>query len=405
MRKILYVVITILLLGVVSCSEEPIGQTPTNNNPPSAVKNVQVESIPGGARIKYELPKETDISYVKGEYLFQGKTRVVRSSIYNDIMTVDGLGSTDPVEIALYTVNHSEVASQPVKASFTPGTPPVKTIISSIDMQTDFGGVKVTWENETGTEIGITLLTSDDKGELIEGETLYSALKEGDYSFRGYDTKERTFAICITDRWGNVSDTIKSVHSPFYETLLDKSKHKQNVLPLDNNTALGSWPFSNLFNGAIGNNGWHTTEPGDRLPLFFTIDLGTEAKISRFKLWGRQGYEYSHNNIKFFEVWGTTNYKTGQMEDYWETGSSWETDGDWEILGDFYTYKPSGEVGPVTNDDKTYFNNGFEFIIPLEKKNVRYLRFKMKANWSGGKALHISELSFYGDDGSDPNKK
>lgn len=404
MKKILYAFMTILSLGIVSCSEEPIGQTPTNSNPPSPVKNVQVESIPGGARITYELPKETDISYVKGEYMFQGKIRVVRSSVYNDVMKVEGLGSVEPVDITLYTVNHSEVASLPVKASFTPGTPPVRDIINSLEMQTDFGGVKVTWVNESGTEIGITLLTSDEKGELTEGETLYSALKEGDYSFRGYDTKERTFAICITDKWGNVSDTIKSVHIPYYETLLDKSKHKQTVLPLDNNTALGGWPFSNLFNGAIGNNGWHTTEPGNRMPLFFTIDLGTEAKISRFKLWGRQGYEYLHNNIKFFEVWGATGYKSGQMEDYWETGSFWETDGDWEMLGDFYTYKPSGEVGPVTNDDKTYFNNGFEFIIPLDKKNVRYLRFKMKANWSGGNALHISELSFYGDDGSDPNK-
>lgn len=404
-KMVLFFTAFSLVLNVISCKDEHIGQTPTNTTPPSPITNVQVESIPGGARISYTLPEETDISYVKGEYLFQGKKRIVRASVYNDFMVVEGLGSTDPVDITLYTVNHSEVVSKPVKTSFTPDTPPVKAILNSIHMQTDFGGVKVTWQNLTAIEVGITLFATNEKGVLSEGETFYSALKEGYYSFRGYNTKERTYAICITDKWGNISDTIKSIHTPYYETILDKSKHKRNNLPLDNTTDLSSgWVFSNMFDGVTGNNGWHTTENGTRMPLFFTIDLGVTAKLSRFKLWGRQGYEYAHHNIKLFEIWGATNYKTGMMEEYWETGSDWETDGSWELLGDFYTFKPSGETGAVTNDDKTYFNNGFEFIVPLDKKDVRYLRFKMKANWSGGKSLHISELSFFGDDGSDPNK-
>lgn len=404
MKKIFFISIVSLLFGLSSCSEESVGQTPTNKTPPSQVTNIQVESIPGGAKITYHLPKETDISYVRGEYIYQGKKRVVRASAYSEAMIIEGLGSTEPVDITIYTVNHSEVTSEPYKTSFTPDTPPIITILESMKMLTDFGGVGIQWENKTGTEIGITLFNSNDDNEMEEGETYYTAVKDGEYSFRGYDTQERTFALCVTDKWGNVSDTIKSVHTPMYEALLDKSKHKQHLLPLDNNKSLGSWPFSALFNNVIGNNGWHT-DGADRLPLFFTIDLGVEAKLSRFKLWGRETYEYGHYNIKFFEVWGSVAPKIGKYEDYWEDpnnleeepGENWETDGTWELLGDFYTFKPSGEMTPVTNDDRTYAKNGFEFTIPLDKKNVRYLRFKMKANWSGGKDVHISELSFWGD--------
>lgn len=404
MKRIFYFLI---LIGFVFCSEDPIGQTPTNNITPSQISNIQVESIPGGAKITYDLPNETDISYVKGEYIFQGKNRVVRSSIYSDAMVIEGLGSINPIEVTLYTVNHSEVTSKPQKISFIPDTPPIISIIESMKMLTDFGGVRIEWQNNTSTEIGITLFHNNDDGETEEGETYYTAVKKGQYSFRGYDTQERTFAICITDKWGNVSDTIKSIHKPMYEALLDKDKHKQYILPLDNNTSLGGWPFASLFNNIIGNNGWHTTENGSRMPLFFTIDLGLEVKLSRFKLWGRQSYEYAHHNLKFFEVWGSSSPKVGMYEDYWEDpnyieslavdSENWETDGTWELLGDFYTLKPSGEYTPITNDDRTFARNGFEFTIPLDKKNVRYLRFKMKANWSGGKSAHISEISFYGD--------
>ena len=64
---------TLLIVSITSCDEEKIGQTPTDNIPPQPISNVSVESLPGGAKISYELPQETDISYVKGEYLFQGR--------------------------------------------------------------------------------------------------------------------------------------------------------------------------------------------------------------------------------------------------------------------------------------------------------------------------------------------
>lgn len=397
--KYLYILILSLLPFFISaCTEEPIGQTATDNQAPQTIKNVVVESMPGGAKISYDLPKETDISYVRGEYVANGKKHIVRSSIYHNYVMVEGLGTTEPFEISIYTVDHSENASEPIKEMITPGTPPVKLILASMKMNTDFGGVNITWDNELGTEVGITILATNEKGELEEGETLYTEIKEGEYSFRGYDTAKRTFAITLADKWGNLSDTIKKEITPYFEKLLDKKSHKRLKLPADNQSTYGSWSFEKMFDGiTTGENGWHTNDGNNgKLPLYFTVDVGVNAKLSRLKLWHRSGqYYYSHYNIKSFELWGSINPpKEGMLEAYW-TGD-WKND--WQHLGDFVTLKPSGMDGPVTNADKDYAALGFEFLIPLEAQNVRYLRFVMKNNWTGGSDLHLTELSFYGND-------
>lgn len=399
MKKIFFTIITLLIVSITSCDEEKIGQTPTDNIPPQPISNVSVESLPGGAKISYELPQETDISYVKGEYLFQGERRITRASVYNNYMIIEGLGNTNPVDITLYTVDHSENTSTPVKASFTPGIPPIHDIFTSMGLKADFGGINITWDNENKVEIGFTIYATNEKGIFEGGETFYTNQKDGSYSFRGYDSSERIFAFTITDKWGNISDTLKAAFTPLFEKELDKSKHKREVLPVDNNTDYNSgWLFSNLFDGVVGNNGWHTkqNDPNQKIPLYFTIDLGVEATLSRFKLWHRLGNNvYKNHNIKTFEVWGSRNYKKGMQENYWS--EEWKND--WELLGDYETFKPSGEDNPsVTNEDIAYAEAGFEFMVPIEKQRVRYVRFAMKSNWSGSNALHISEITFYGDD-------
>jgi hypothetical protein len=386
----------ILSFAAISCSEERIGQMPTDSKPPQPVTNIQIESLPGGAKIIYDLPQETDLSYVKGEYLFQGKKKVVRSSIYNNFLIVEGLGSVEPVPVTLYTVDHSENISVPVTETFTPGTPPVNSMFLSLTAVADFGGVNLTWQNDSGLEVGITIFAADDRGELEEGETLYTNQKEGNYSFRGYDSQERIFAFCITDKWGNVSDTLQGTFTPYFEKLLDKSKHTRLTLPRDDATTYNSsWTFSKMFNDIVGNEGFHTANGGTPvMPLYITIDLGAEAKLSRFKMWHRQGSTiFGHQNIKSFEAWGTKEYKTGQTTDYWS--DEWEND--WELLGDYEVVKPSGD-GAITTEDTDAAAAGFEFLVPGNKQSLRYFRIKMKSNFSGGNLLHMSEMSFYGND-------
>jgi hypothetical protein len=384
-----------------SCSEAPIGQTPVSGTPPSPVANVNVETMPGGAKITYKLPAEKDILYVKGEYFYKGAKHVVRSSIYNDYLIVEGLGSVEPIEITLYVVGHSENESEGVKQSFVPDTPPIETIFESVRIIPVFGGVSILWTNDTRTEIGVTVFAQDSLGVMREGDTQFSREEFGELSFRGYKPVECRFAVRITDKWGNVSEVKEATVTPLFEKLLDKSKFLEVALPGDNTSINNNRPLRLCWDGNEGTI-WHTVEGAFMpFPMYVTVDLGVEVKFSRMRLRPRDNFLYSNHTWKTLEVWGAKSYKNDMPVEYW-TGEAWKTDGDWEMLGDYEIKRPSGNPEASKNpggEDTAYAQAGFPFNVPIDREALRYLRFVIKTTWSTG-AMHMAEFYFYGDDGN-----
>ncbi|MDR0541871.1 MAG: DUF4959 domain-containing protein [Dysgonamonadaceae bacterium] len=397
-RGIQYVLLwTVAVIGAFSCSEAPIGQTPTDHVAPSPLVNVQVESIPGGAKFTYDLPEEKDISYVKAEYTYKGVKRILRSSVYNNFLILEGMGTVEPVEVSLFVVDHSENVSAGIKKTFTPGRPPWETIFESVEITPTFGGVSITWNNETATEIGITIF-SEENGVMKEGRTIFSKEKNGYVSFRGYDPVELHFAVRITDKWGNESGLKDIKVTPYLERLLDKSKFRAFVLPGDNNTTASNRPFSNMWDGRTDII-WHTLYPADFVfPMYETLDLGVDAVISRIKLWTRPNFWYNNYSWRTFELWASKTCREGMSEPYW-TGQEWKNE--WIMLGDFEIKRPSGNTAPIstpTGDDLVAAQEGFDFGVQRGSGTVRYLRFVVKTIWAAGAAMHMGELNVYGDD-------
>lgn len=391
----------LLLICLISCNEEPVGQTPTDSVPPGIIKNPVVKNLPGAAIIKYDLPDDDDLLGVKAVYTLHGQEKFTTATMYTNSLKVEGFGSTDEQPVFLYTVDRSFNESEPVKVMVQPQTPPVQTIYETITIQTDFGGIQLQWENENKADISIHILAADSIGELSEADVVYTNFKEGKFSTRGFDDTERLFAVYVQDRWNNYSDTIQGLFTPLFEMELEKSKWKKQTLLGDNNTALGAWPFQNIFDGVIGDQGWHTSdanvgngENGGTWPIRFTIDLGVVAKLSRYKIWGREGFEYFHHNPRKWKVYGTVSprFDIALDEDYWKEGGYKE---DWVFLGNAEMIKPSGE-GEITNEDREYARAGFEFDIPLDAPPVRYLRFEVDQTWAGSGDLHFSEITCWG---------
>jgi hypothetical protein len=398
-----------LLAGalITSCTESPIGQTPTDSVPPSPLTNVAIDPIAGGANITYDLPNETDIAYVRCDYLFQGAKKSIYVSAYDNHMTIEGLGSTDPVEVSLYVVDHSKNASLPVTGAFVPRTPAIEDIYESLKMNADLGGVTVEWTNVMGIEIGVALFAYDSLNVYQQRDIHFVASKDGKHSFRGYDSIEQKFGVQLTDKWGNMSPIKEWTLTPIFEELLDRTKHKQYKLPWDNTSDQYGQVFSLLFDGekiTTGSKSWHTKENeslytyGFTWPVMFTIDLGAEATVSRFLLWqGRYDpsyFLYGHHNPKTFEVWGITNIPERSNE-YWQWEGSWKSD--WTLLGDYEIVKPSGLPDKVyTAEDIAVADAGHEFI--LTTTSARYLRFAVKSTFIGDRdnVLTLHELSFYG---------
>lgn len=131
-----------------------------------------------------------------------------------------------------------------------------------------------------------------------------------------------------------------------------------------------------------------------------TFDLGVQVKMSRFKMWQRTSsaaWIYDHNNLKRYVVYGC-NELTEEMR-----GGGIEVDGEvfptfegWTKIMDVQTYKPSGESGQVTNEDKEYILNGDEQEVPIEAPSFRYIRILFQETWGNTICAQIGEMSFWG---------
>ncbi|MDR0385155.1 MAG: DUF5126 domain-containing protein [Prevotellaceae bacterium] len=412
MKRLFYIILAVATTGMVACTEPPVGQIPTDSTAPPALSlsSIDIVPMPGGAKITYELPAGVnDISYVKCEYEYRGEKWAVHSSIYNNSLIIEGLGSVEPVELTFYLVDHSENVSPGVSKSFTPETPLWEAIFESLEIQPTFGGIAVTWTNESQTEIGITVFSEDSvTKELREGSTRYLDDAEGEIIFNGYDFVETKFAARIIDRWGNISPTKEATVVPLYEAeLTNKPEWLEVGLTGDHVIASRGRTLKNCWDSNEGTI-WHTEEGGyyGSFPMFFTIDLNAVVKFSRMKLMPRQGanYYFGSHTFREFEVWGATVCRTDiQDENYWRFTDEWEKSGDWELLGLFEVKRPSGETNPGTpsGEDLAFGQAGYTFHVSYKKKPLRYLRFKMLRTWGSG-GMHMAEFYFWGDNGTGP---
>lgn len=382
-----FLLLVVLVFIAFACKDEPVGQQPLDSVPPGAISNVKVQNTPGGAILTYKLPSDEDLLYIKAVFILKdGVKSESRASMYTDTLRVAGFGDMLPREITLIAVDRSRNESAPVTISINPLEPSVITIGKTMSLVADFGGVHAYWNNTTRAEVSVVLLKEDNNKEYVPIQTYYSTMAAGEGAARGMDTIPANFGIYIQDRWGNRSDIKKFTLIPLYETKFDRLKFRAVSLPGDEPSAWG-WVLTNIFDGVIGDQGFHTGNGTGRWPHAFTIDLGVTGKVSRIIEWQRQStWIYMHGNLKKFEVYGS---------ELLDPSGNWAS---WKLLMTCNSIKPSGlPVGQVSAEDKAWAAAGEEFINSPMNPKVRYIRIKALQSWSDGDFLHISELQFFGD--------
>ena len=422
MKRTYYILMTItlgLLLSLYACEEQDAG-----GPKPPTIEDFVITPINGGGIISYSVPNDEDVMYIMAEYIRDGKQYSDRSSVYKNTITIEGFATTDKVNLTLYTVSRSGVKSDPVHKEFTPLKAPIHLIRETLKIVTDFAGVSVFWTNTTGKEIGVTLLSSDDQGNLTDPKYDYSWLVDAKITFRGYPVEEKTFAVFLTDEWGNASDTAYLTTTPYFETESKKPFVKYN-LPGDTNVALGGWPFSRLSDGIHhtsvgGGNAWLTTTGKEG--HMFTLDLQERMQLSRITMWPRVRTEseaFGSVNVEKFEIWGTDQINTDKIGDvdYWQDIPPVPEEGgtqvanfrdEWQYLGEYTITQPDAGEGSQVEANLQACFNGFSFDLPIDAKPVRYVRFIIRSTFNGVEPgiyptrplndyFMISELSIFGD--------
>lgn len=392
-----------------ACKEEVLKPLYDSTGAPAPVTNVAIENIPGGAVISYTLPDDDNLLYVKAVYERHGQTVESKSSFYKKEVLVEGLGDTKPREVKLYAVSRSEDASEPVSVSIAPLPPPIYDVMNSLAIQESFGGMNVQFENLESTPerpynivIGV-VVWNEELSEWQDVDAYYTGLAGGGFSVRGLEAVERKFGFFVKDTWDNVTDTLAMNLTPVYEEELAAPTYIRQKfpvpqlapLPADGSAVaepgnLSSWPFTNLFDGEIGNNGFHSNEK-QPIPAWFAMDFGHKVRLSRYKVWQRmhdnnETYFYSHGNPHEWEIWGTNNPSDVNS---------------WVLLDHEIMQKPSGlPIGQVTNDDVEVARAGHEYELPIATEAYRYIAWKHIDNWASIDGalgfLHMSELKFWG---------
>ena len=400
--------LTTILFGCKEEFSEPIDE---NGSAPKPIANASIENISGGAIISYTLPDDPNLLYVKAVYERNGTTVESKSSYFRNYVVVEGLGDTNERNVTLYAVSRAEKSSDPVNVKIAPLAPSISLVLTSLDIVESFGGMSVKFENPASTAslsnnivIGV-LLWDTNLNEWKDVDAHYTGLDSGSFSVRGLPSVEQKFGFFVRDTWGNKTEIIEKVLTPIYEEEIDVSKitYAKGKYPVPQVAPfpatggpvlepgnLSSWPFGSLFDGKIGNSGFHTNERNP-VPIWIPMDLGVKAQLSRYKIWQRMHdnnstYFYSHGNPHEWEIWGT-NTPTYPNS--------------WQLLDHQVMVKPSAlPVGQVNNDDVEIARLGHEYEFPLGTPAVRYIAWKHIDSWAAIEGstgfLHMSEMKLWG---------
>ena len=401
MRKLNIIFVTVLLIFIGACKEEPIGQYPVDKVAPQKVANPVVENFKGGASITYDLPEEDDLLYVKAVYtLPTGKKKEEKASIFVNKITINGFAKSAKTEIRLISVDRSQNESDAVLVEIEPQDSPIFDVYESLNVSAGFGGIKLFWQNPEEIDIVLGIVYKNEENELMAIDNFYTSAASGSGAVRGLEPVETQFGVFIRDIYDNYTDTIFTTLTPWEETPLLKELWKEMPLcpsfersPYGNTSMRVMWDGINV--GHLSSGGYSTYYIGALTdePLFFTFDLGVSAQLSRFRFWGRDNFFFNLHHPKEFEIWGTNDPAVANA-------GPCEWDG-WILLGSYVSTKPSGDElvahNQLSSEDIALAFAGEEFEFPVDVPQVRYIRFKTLRTWSDSQSLFISELAFWGN--------
>lgn len=386
----------ICLLSISACKESMIPEPIKIGGKPDAVSQYTTEAIPGGAIITYKVPAGTDLRYVKATYtLNTGVVRESKSTIYKNTLLVEGFSKEGDYDITLRAVSVGEVESEAITVKITALRPVHELIIDSIKannrMYSTFGGINVDYQNETESNVVIRVMIKE-SGKWVSTQTEYTKSKTGRIRLRGFSPEEREFAVYVTDRWNNKSDTLIHSLTPLFETEFSKSLFDEFNLPGDTykhhtgSSRARALPV--IWDGIQTKGNMFQSIAGSVMPQHFTWFMGVKAKLSRFVFYpdaNSTAVTYGNTQPKIWELWGSNSPNPDGSFD------------SWTLVGTFYATKPSGlPPGQVNDEDVKLAKSGEEFEIDPKAEAYSYWRWRTLETWGGSTSIVISEFSFFG---------
>ena len=398
-----------------SCKEEErIKYYDPDAPAPAAINqaSVTVENFPGTSIIRYELPDDDNLLYVKAVYeTAPGVIRESKASVFIDTLVLEGFGAGGNHIAKLYSVGKNEKESEAISITVSPETPPVITAFATVNLSAVFGGVKGEYRNESNSDLkAVLLIDTLGNGVFQQLRAFVSNDPNSRFMYLGLDSVAIDFAVYLQDRFGNRSDTawFRGI-TPLYEELIPKNNWTWYQLPSDalvwsEMAANGNrYAPMSMWDGDLGATVWSNVYSNDVNDLVFpstlTVSLGDSYALSRLVIhhWGKTDAGYGVFSPKSFQIWGSNLNLPG--DDLFG--------GDWQLLGDFESKIPSGNATPTRSDKDSGVFDGDPFffevndITPNPFVPTKFIRFNFRGNWEGlgigdPVKICIAEIYLYG---------
>lgn len=445
MKKITlkYIIILCVIFSFTACTESYNGLEviKLDSKIPGKVTVNKVISQPGALEIQFSLAKgDTDIAQIVASYTHKGVKRDFKVSRFASSILVEGFTGVKEQTVEIKCVDNSGNISESTFVKATPLLSPLEIACQSLAAEAAFGGVKVSWKNTTGDFLVIHVLTDDTlqiKGQTVfmEDPTKMIYTRETNekktYTYvRNYPDKEQRFGFSITDKWGNVSDTIVTSVTPYRE---DEIQYKKIVAMNDFNVRYTNGQSLDYETGGVNpvtglqydglyyasSYGPQTLFDGSTVPAYYltrytknfndldpandelvsnsfsTYNLNIEVRLGRMHIYWRPTVWYKGHSVKRFRFWGTTDKNLNRFTKFPEG---------WTLIGEYVAPDAVNNSTP-TNDEKAAWENGCEFDIADDNVNpeanpksiIRYLRIEMLETYDPlSKVMTMDEIFLWG---------
>ncbi|MBZ4192243.1 DUF4998 domain-containing protein [Niabella beijingensis] len=258
----------------------------------------------------------------------------------------------------------------------------VNRSLRSVEQSADGNQIQLNWGEPASGELGIEVQYTNAAGATQQLTVLPTETTTTipDYKERSELTYRSKYLPDSTafEYFYPKADTITL---PAFERQLPKSGFSILELPTDVKEGGYNWLMPFLWDENYDPPGFATES---RIPCWFTIDCGSAAALSRFKVWQANDRLYNLESVKTFELYGSN----APAAD-----GSWAS---WTKIGAYTSLKPSGlPPGQNTQEDIDYAKAGEVFTVPEATASFQYYRFRLLSNWGNGKFMTMEEVTFY----------
>lgn len=425
-----------------SCMDSYLGleQQSLSSDKPGKPIIEKVVPTSGGLEVHFSLPKGSpnNVQILATYTNKNGKPVEFKASRYSNMILVEGFTGTEEVTVELLSMDESGNKSDIIQVKDKPLLSPVEIARNSLSAIPAFGGVKLTWENNEALPFAIHVLTEQEiqKGviQLMEDPTkrVYSSSsKNTSVYLRQYGSFEQKFGFVLSDKWGNRTDTLVQLITPYKEEVIDYKLVKSvsyfnpsfgtagrdyNLFGVDATTGIqndgtahsATFQPQTMFNGITAGSEYLAykffVQPAGQSQktyiqdVYATFDMNQDLRLSRVQINPRPtiSYAYARSSVKRFKIWGTNDANANRWSTFPEG---------WILIGE-YIGKMPGFSSAITPEELDYFYNKQEYSIVDDNVNpnatpaesFRYMRLQMMESYTPTETFYtINEFKLFGE--------